>query len=157
MQTEVIHGTVESASVKRSNEKIALYDNIVFRQSDGSERRVETVAVAPAVAAALQPGTQGRFYAYKALDHRGLVAMRTKDGRAAFVMPSGNEKIMMIAALGGLLWLVMVLLTRDAITFLGLAMALFGGFAWWSYRKMRIENRARYDADSGYPQTDRTS
>ena len=101
MAIEVIDGTIVAAVVKRAAAKTVLYDSITIRTTAGSERRLEKVAVAPDVAAALQPGTDGRFYGYKAIDHRGLFAMRTRDGRSAFAIPSGNERIMLMASIVG--------------------------------------------------------
>ena len=44
----------------------------------------------------------------------------------------------------------LMLVMRGGLSFLALALAALGGFAYHSYRKLRIESRARYDADSGY-------
>jgi len=153
MGIEVIDGTVESATVKRTSATLALYDNIVIRTADGSQRRLEKVAVAPDVAAALAAGTAGRFYGYKAIDHRGLFAMRTRDGRAAFAIPSGNERIMLMAAIVGAVGFVVLLLLGKGIGLLALALAVLGGIGWFKYRRTRIEGRARYDADSDYTQS----
>lgn len=150
MDTESIDGTVETATVKSSNAKVSIYESIVFRLADGTERRLEKVAAAPSIAETLQPGVQGRFYAYKTIDHRGLVAVRTKDGRSAYAIPSGNEKIMMIAAIVGLAWVLLMVVTRGGVPVIGLILAVGGGFGFYWYRKTRIESRARYDADSGY-------
>jgi hypothetical protein len=149
MTIEVIDGTIEAAVVKSSSPTVALYDHIVIRTA-GSERRLEKVAVAPDVAAALQPGTDGRFYGYKAIDHRGLFAMRTRDGRSAFAIPSGNERIMLVAAIAGAVGFVVLLLLGKGIGLLALALAVLGGIGYFKYRSTRIEGRARYDADSGY-------
>jgi hypothetical protein len=153
MGIEVIDGTVESAVVKRAGAGLALYDHIVIRTAAGSEQRLEKVAVAPDVAAALQPGTQGRFYGYKAIDHRGLFAMRTTDGRSAFAIPSGNERIMLVAAIAGAIGFVVLLLLGKGIGLLALALAVLGGIGWFKYRSTRIEGRARFDADSDYTQS----
>jgi hypothetical protein len=150
MAIEVIDGTIEAAVVKRSSATLALYDHIVIRTADGSERRLDKVAVAPAVAAALAPGTLGRFYGYKAIDHRGLFAMRTRDGRSAFAIPSGNERIMLMAAIVGAVGFVILLALGKGIGLLALAMAVLGTIGYFKYRGTRIEGRARYDADAGY-------
>ena len=108
--------------------------------------------MAPDVAAALQPGTEGRFYGYKAIDHRGLFAMRTRDGRSAFKIPSGNERIMLMAAVVGAVGFVVLLLLGKGIGLLALAMAVLGGIGYFKYRSTRIEGRARYDSEFGiYP------
>lgn len=152
MTIEVIDGTVEAAVVKRSSATLALYDSITIRTTEGPERRLEKVAVAPEVAAALRPGTEGRFYGYKAIDHRGLFAMRTRDGRSAFAIPSGNERIMLVAAIVGLTGFIVLLLLGKGIGLLALALAILGGIGYFKYRNTRIEGRARFDGDSGYTQ-----
>jgi hypothetical protein len=150
MAIEVIDGTIESATMKRSSATLALYDPIVIRTTDGSERRLDKVAVAPDVAATLEPGTAGRFYGYKAIDHRGLFAVRTSDGRSAFAIPSGNERIMLLMAVAGLAGFVILLLLGKGIGLLSLVLGVLGVFGWLSYRRTRIDGRARYDADAGY-------
>jgi hypothetical protein len=150
MAIEVIDGTIEAAAVKRSSAKVALYDHITIRTTEGAERRLEKVAVAPDVAAALQPGTDGRFYGYKAIDHRGLFGMRTRDGRAAFAIPTGNERIMLVMAIAGAVAFVGFLLMGKGIGLLALILAVLGTVGYFKYRSTRIEARARYDADSEY-------
>lgn len=153
MAIEVIDGTIEAAVVKRSSATTTLYDSITIRTADGSQRRLDKVAAGPDVAAALQPGTEGRFYGYKAIDHRGLFGMRTRDGRAAFTIPTGNERIMLMAAIAGAAGFVVLLLLGKGIGLLALALAVLGGIGWFKYRSTRLEGRARYDADSDYTQS----
>jgi hypothetical protein len=150
MGIEVIDGTIEGAVLKRSSATLAMYDSITIRTADGSERQLAKVAVAPDVAVALQPGTLGRFYGYKAIDHRGLFAMRTSDGRAAFAIPSGNERIMLVAAIVGLAGFVILLLLGKGIGLLALVLGVLGTIGYLKYRRTRIEGRARYDADAGF-------
>ncbi|HYW16529.1 MAG TPA: hypothetical protein VE891_10320 [Allosphingosinicella sp.] len=150
MATEVIDGTIEAATVKRSGAKAVLYDSIVIRTTAGSQQRLEKVAAAPDVAAALQPGTEGRFYGYKAIDHRGLFGFRTRDGRAAFAVPTGNEKIMLVMGIVGVVVFVGSLLFGKGIGLLALILAVLGGIGYFKYRSTRIEARARYDSDSEY-------
>src|SRR5215210_4332471 len=61
--------------MKRATAKVAMYDRIVIRTADGSERQLEKVAVSPSVSGMLEPGTLGRFYGYKAIDPRGGFAI----------------------------------------------------------------------------------
>ena len=149
MAMEIIDGTVQSATVRQSSPAVSIYESIVFTRDDGSERRLNKVAIAPAVAAMMLPGVQGRFYSYTAIDHNGLVAARTRDGRSAYALPSGNEKIMMMAAIVGSAWFA-VRLATGGIAFLALLLAIGGSAGWFAYRRTRIDIRARYDADSGY-------
>jgi hypothetical protein len=150
MAIEVIDGTIEAATVKRSNARVVLYDGLTIRTTAGSERKLEKVAVAPEVAAALKPGTEGRFYGYKAIDHRGLYGIRTRDGRAAFAVPSGNEKIMLAMGIIGLIVLVGSLLLGKGIGLLALIVTVLGAVGYSKYRSDRIQARARFDADSEY-------
>jgi hypothetical protein len=150
MEIEIIDGTVQAAVLKRSSATLALYDHIVIRTADGSERLIDKVAVAPAVREILEPGTHGRFYGYKAIDHRGLFAARTSDGRSAFAIPSGNERIMLVMAVAGLAGFVLLLLIGKGIGLLALVLGVLGVFGYLSYRRTRIQGRARYDADAGY-------
>lgn len=149
MAVETIDGTVQGATVRRSNAKVAIYESVVFTRDDGSEHRLDKVAVAPAVAAMLQPGVQGRFYTYSAIDHNGVVAARTRDGRSAYAIPSGNERIFMIAAIAGVAWSVIRLAT-GGVPWLALVLGIGGSVGWFVYRRTRIETRTRYEADSGY-------
>lgn len=152
MSIEVIDGTIGAAVLKRSNATLALYESITIRTTDGPEIQLDKVAVAPEVAAALQHGTEGRFYGYKAIDHRGLFAMRTRDGRSAFAIPSGNERIMLVAAIVGWVGFVVLLLAGKGLGLLALAVGVLGTIGYLKYRKTRIEGRARFDADAGYTQ-----
>lgn len=148
MDIEIIDGTVAEAVISRSNGKVILYKALAFDLADGSQRTLENVAVAPTVDAAIVPGTQGRFYAYKAIDHRGLLAMRCSDGRAAFAMPSGNERIMLIVTIVGFASLIVVLVARGALTILGLLLAVGGSIGYGWYRQLRTKGKAAYDADA---------
>jgi hypothetical protein len=149
MAIEVIDGTIEAAVVKRSGAKVVLYDSITIRTTAGSERRLEKVAVAPEVASALQAGADGRFYGYKAIDHRGLFGMRTRDGRSAFAVPTGNERIMLVMAIVGLVVFVGSLTLGKGIGLLAVILTVLGAVGYFKYRSTRIEARARFDADEG--------
>lgn len=153
MAIEVIDGTIEAAVVKRSTAATTLYDSITIRTADGSQRRLEKVAAAPDVAAALQPGTEGRFYGYKAIDHRGLFGMRTRDGRSAFAIPTGNERIMLMMAIVGLGGAVILFALGKGLGLLALVLGVLGVIGCLKYRSTRIEGRARFDADSEYTQS----
>ena len=150
MAIEVIDGTIETATIKRSSSQTALYEIITIRTADSTER-LEKVAVAPAVGEALKPGTSGRFYGYKAFDHRGLFGMRTSDGRSAFAIPTGNERIMLMAAIVGFAsFVILLLLMGNGLGLFGLVLGVLGTIGYVSYRRTRLEARARYDADAGY-------
>ncbi|HEX8306914.1 MAG TPA: hypothetical protein VF645_00670 [Allosphingosinicella sp.] len=150
MGIEVIDGMIEAAVVKKSTAKVTLFDSITIRASDGSQRRLDKVAAAPEVAAALQPGTDGRFYAYKAIDHRGVFGLRTRDGRSAFAPPTGNERIMLVAAIAGLVGLFVLLALGKGIGLLAVIVGAVGAIGYFKYRSDRIGARARFDSDTEY-------
>lgn len=150
MAIEIIDGTIGAAIVKKKGPNTILYESITIRNTAGEDIQLDKVAVAPEVAVALQHGTEGRFYAYKAIDHRGLFAMRTRDGRSAFSIPTGNERIMLLAAVVGLVGFVIFLIAGKGVGLLALAAGGLGTVGYFKYRKTRLEGRARFDADSGY-------
>ncbi|HEU0097815.1 MAG TPA: hypothetical protein VFQ67_03480 [Allosphingosinicella sp.] len=150
MGIEVIDGTVGDAIVKKKAATTILYESITIKTTEGPEIQLDKVAVAPEVAAALQPGTEGRFYGYKAIDHRGLFGMRTRDGRSAFAIPTGNEQIMMMMTFAGLGAFIVFVLLGKPVALLALALGGLGAFAYFKYRSTRMEGRARFDADSDY-------
>jgi hypothetical protein len=150
MGVEVIDGTIESAAVRKSGASTVIYDSITIRTTAGTERRLEKVAVAPAVAAALTPGTEGRFYGYKAIDHRGLLGIRVRGGRAQFALPTGNENIMLMATFAGLGAFIVLLLLGKGVALLAAIASLLGLIGYLKYRRTRLDGRARYDADSDY-------
>ena len=150
MGLEVIDGTVEAAALKRATAKVAMYDSIVIRTADGSERRLEKVAVSPSVTGMLEPGTLGRFYGYKAIDHRGLFGVRTRDGRSAFAIPTGNEKLMLMMAIVGLGGFAVMLVFGAKLGLLSLVLGVLGVIGSIRYRRDRLAARARFDGDSGY-------
>lgn len=154
MAIEIIDGRIVSLVVKRSHAKVTLYKAMIFDVNDGKQRTLENVAIAPAVNKAIYCGAQGRFYTYKAIDHGGLMAVRRDDGIAAFEMPGGNERILLIAAIAGLGLLIVLLASGSNFKFLALlfALASFFGNRW--YRLMRTEGKMRFDADSASPNGD---
>ncbi|HEX8482314.1 MAG TPA: hypothetical protein VF650_10455 [Allosphingosinicella sp.] len=150
MAIEIIDGTIGAAIIKKKGANTILYESITIKTTAGPDIQLDKVAVAPEVAAALQHGTEGRFYAYKAIDHRGLFAMRTRDGRSAFSIPTGNERIMLLAAIVGLVGFLVLLLAGKGLGMLALLVGVLGATGYFKYRNTRLEGRARFDADSEY-------
>jgi hypothetical protein len=57
---------------------------------------------------------------------------------------------MLVAAIVGAVGFVVLLLLGKGIGLLALVLGVLGTLGYWSYRRTRIEGRARYDADAGY-------
>ena len=153
MGLEVIDGTVEAATPPKSNGKRVIYKNITFRLADGTERRFGNLVVAPSVAEMLQPGSTGRFYGYSAIDHKGMFAARTQNGRSDFIIPSGNERNMKMMMIVGALAFAVTLFARNGIMFLAVIVGIAGAIGYVRYRKTRLEAQTRYNADAGYAAT----
>jgi hypothetical protein len=161
MSIEVIDGTIETAIVKRSDATLVLYECIVIRTVNGLERRLAEVEVAPEVAEMLKPRIGGRFYASRTNDQRGLLAVRTSDGRAAFAIPSDSERFMLVTAIAGYAGFALLMLlgwglglllsiVLGVLALLSLTLSVLSLLGSESCRQTRIEGQARYDADAEY-------
>lgn len=147
MQVETIKGRVASFVIGSTNEKVTKYKSLVFDLPSGLQRTLENIVVARVVNAAIVPGTEGRFYAYRGINHVGLMAMRCKDGRHAFAIPSGEERIMLGLIIAGFCVLIGVFAARGTLSNPGLLMAIGGSVAYAVLRLIRMTVRAAYDAD----------
>lgn len=149
MATGTIDGTVEQATVRRGGRGQTIYSEIRIRRDDGTVETLPKHVAASGLASALQPGSSGRFYTYKAIDHKGLSGFRGQDGRAIFAFPRTNEYLfvtliainaaVIVAGLAvfGDVWILPVLV---------IALCVFG---WVFARKTHAEAQQRFDADGG--------
>jgi hypothetical protein len=150
MTVSTIEGTLEAANLKRRAKSVSVYDSILFRRADGSERRLGKTMVANAVADALQPGARGRFYLYSAIDHKGLHGLRTAAGAAIHEFPGSNERLMLVVLVINLVLLIGRFLVEGMVWFLPLGLVVMAGILYPLYRKTRTESRRQFDSDSGY-------
>jgi hypothetical protein len=151
MSVAAIDGTLEAASLKRKVRNISVYDSIVIRRDGGGEERLGKTIVGNPVADALQPGTRGRFYTYASIDHKGMHAVRTADGKAVYDFPQNNEKLMLVVLAVNLIWLVGGILLDGRARYFPLALVVLAAIVYPLYRKTRLECRRQFDADSSVP------
>src|SRR5689334_9581920 len=153
MATSTIDGTIEEAVIRRRRAKGGFYDRIKFRLDDGSTRTWTKLHVMNNVGDLLLPGTRGRFYGYRAMDHRGLSGVRTDDGKEAF----GFNRINEYAGLG--IAIVNILLTilyhsvledvSDFARIIAAVLAVAGIPMFILYRQTRLEAENAYNSDAG--------
>lgn len=147
MSVAAIDGTLEAANLKRKVRNISVYDRIVIRRDGGGEERLGKTMVSNPVADTLQPGTRGRFYTYASIDHKGLHGVRTAD-KAVYDFPQNNEKLMLVVLALNLVWLIGGIFYDGRARYLPLALVLLAAIVWPLYRKVRLETRQQFEADS---------
>ena len=82
MAVSIIDGTIEEVELKRRRKLGTVYRRgSCSGFADGSTKTWAKAVVWNNVADRLKPGTQGRFYLYTAIDHRGIHGVRTADGK----------------------------------------------------------------------------
>lgn len=148
MAVSVIDGTIEAASKHSSKRKYALYNSIDIRGRDGASHRLDKVLAAGEVAAALTPGTTGRFYVTEGLGQKGIHGVRLDDGRAFYDHFNNMELIFMIGALAGLFMLIILLAGASGAMITPVILGVFLAIGWFLSRKMRLEGRQQFDTDA---------
>ncbi|HEY5711153.1 MAG TPA: hypothetical protein VIT38_04585 [Allosphingosinicella sp.] len=149
MAVSTIDGTIEEAVIKSSRMNLRVYKQIRFRLRDGSETIVAKPIADAKVAALLQPGTSGRFYMFKAPDHKGFHGVRDDQGHAVYEFPRNNEKLMLI-----------VMIVATIVSGLLLTFGLFSGWMiialgisipfYFILKSLRTKAQQQYDSDGGY-------
>jgi hypothetical protein len=150
MATSTIDGTIEEAVLRRRRAKVGVYDRILFRLDDGSTKTWTKAVVMNNVGDLLTPGTRGRFYAFSAIDHRGISGVRTDDGREAFGVSRVNENAGIGIAIAMTLVTVMYVTLLNKISFLCLILAILGMPMYFLYRQTRLDAEKAFQADAGY-------
>ena len=150
MGTSTIDGVVEAVWLKKRRSKLAVYDKIPFRLADGSERTVGKSIVGAKVADRLVPGTSGRFYLYKAIDHKGLHGIRDARGAAVCDFPRVNETAMLVVVLINAVWLVLAAVLAGMLPVLPLILIAVGVPLLLLYGHSRREAVRQFEADRSY-------
>jgi hypothetical protein len=149
MGVSMIDGTLEEVHLKTARRNLRIYKELKFRLPDGSERIVAKAVVDADVAALLLPGTRGRFYLYKQIDHGGIHGVRTSDGQAVHKFPKNNELAMVAVGVIGLFLLVLNL-SMDRLSIWGVLCVLLGFPGYFLYRGTRLNAGEQFAADNGY-------
>jgi hypothetical protein len=149
MGISTIDGTLEEAHLKTARRNLRIYKELKFRLADGSEQIVAKSVVDAEVAALLLPGTRGRFYLYKQIDHGGIHGVRTSDGQAVHKFPKNNELAMVAVGVIGL-FLLILNLSMDRLSIWGVLCVLLGFPGYFLYRGTRLSAGEQFAADNGY-------
>ena len=148
MSVSILDGTLESVAATKRGRIVRLKD-VTLRKTDGSEESLPGLTVAtPKVAEALKPGLEGRFYLFKALDHKGIHAVRPKGGATVMAFPRTNETLMAILFVINVVWVAATVALRDGVPLLGVGLMVFTAVLFFLYRATRIEAEAQVAADN---------
>jgi hypothetical protein len=149
MAVSTIDGILEEAVVKRSFARVISYERLRFRLADGGEKVLTRIVAEKGLAEHLQPGTRGRFYLFKVIDHQGVCGLRDASGGAWFAFIKGAENGMLISIIVGTAALVLSVLLRTWITSWAVISLLIGLPMFILYRTARLEAERRFAADEG--------
>jgi hypothetical protein len=149
MAVSTIDGTLEEAVVKRSFARVISYDRLRFRLADGREQVLNRIVAEKGLAEHLQPGTRGRFYIFKVIDHQGVCGLRDGSGGAWFAFIKGAENGMLISTIVGATALLLSVLLRTWITSWAVISLLIGVPMFILYRGARVEAERRFADDAG--------
>lgn len=153
MSVSIIDGSVESVDLRRARGGLSIVRSIVFQQDGVGPRTIRNAVVTDSIAAELAPGTRGRFYIYNAFDLKGVHGVRTADGRDIYGFPGNNQKIFLILAIVNILWIALIITTRDAVPMLGVALLILAVVGYIFMGKGRREAQAQFEGDAGYRST----
>ena len=149
MAVSTIDGTLEEAVVKRSYARVIAYERLRFRLAGGGEEVVTKIVAEKGLAEQLKPGTRGRFYLFKVVDHKGVCGLRDASGGAWFAFIKGAENGMLISIAVGATALLLSLLLRTWLTSWAVICLLIGVPMFILYRGARVEAERRFAEDSG--------
>lgn len=150
MSVSAVDGTLEAVDLRRKTRQLSVYNSLIFRLADGGEMRLAKAVVANQVAAALEPGTRGRFYLYKSIDQKGIHGVRAADGTSVHVFPRVNERLMLMVLIINAILLVGRILIDGSLWLLPLGLVVMGAIVYPLYRKTRVESERQFHGDSGY-------
>ena len=149
MAVSTIDGTLEEAVVKRSFARVISYEKLRFRLAGGGEQVLTRIVAEKGLAERLQPGTRGRFYLFKVIDHQGICGLRDGSGGAWFAFIKGAENGMLISIAVGGTALLLSLLLRTWLTSWAVICLLIGVPMYILYHNARREAERRFAADAG--------
>jgi hypothetical protein len=147
MAVSTIDGTLESAVLKRVRGKVRVYERLTFKLADGSAKSIAKAIVHQDVAAALVPGTTGRFYLFTTIDQRGVHGVRDDKGHSVFAYSKMNETAMLWTT-GISVLLVLIWLLQDKLSILGVILFVLSIPGYFLYRKVRLEAERQFQADN---------
>ena len=148
MAVSIIDGTLESVTVKRKASRVWRLHDLTFRNDQGVETRLDGMCVVtPQIGAALQPGVSGRFYVFRAIDNKGIHAIRSPEGSVLMKFPRSNEQLMGVLFVINLVVAAAMFAIDGRLSWLTIALIPFTSILWFLYRSTRKEAEAQVIAD----------
>ena len=151
MAVSIIDGTIEAMVLKRVRQNVRVYERIDFRLDGGGTSSITKAVVEAKVAERLEPGVSGRFYLYKAIDHRGIHGLRDKEGRALFGFSSMNERAMLVTIAIGTVLTILYVALLDKISLWGPLLVVLGVPGYFLYRSTRVDAESQFRGDNPGP------
>ena len=148
MGVSTIDATIVEAEPGRRAARVRFFKKIVFRLDDGTTRTVAKAVVHSSLAGHLQPGAQGRFYLFTAIDHRGLHGFRDRKGGAFFHFPKNNEVLTLFMTIIMGLWVGGALVAVGGLPVLATIFLILGIPAYILFRQTRIQAQRQFEADN---------
>ncbi len=149
MSVSIIDGTIESADLKRATGKARIYRGIVIRRADGRAEEVRKPIVHADLAAYVEPGTSGRFYLFKSIDHRGIHGVRPQGGDPVFRYPRTNELLGMGVTLFTAIWIAISLSALGGLPIFALLAFVIGLVVWVVNWQLRRSAERQFAGDNG--------
>jgi hypothetical protein len=150
MSVSIIDGTITDAVPGRRAWGVRFFKRLDFRLADGSTTSVTRAMVHSDLAGKLQPGTSGRFYLFKAYDHRGLHGYRDEQGRGCFHFPRNNEIVLAVVMVPVALWVFYVLFAWAGLPIFWTILLALGIASLIHYRHVRHEAERQFSADGAH-------
>ncbi len=150
MATSIIDGTLVDCVTGRSKPgKFTIYKSLTFERADGSTEVLKKQVVRADIADLLKPGVKGRFYTFTALDLKGIHGVRLENGASAYSYHTGNLTLFPILGALNIAWIVLMMLTRDAVPMLGVLVLGLVTVGYFITRRSITETREQFDGDDG--------
>lgn len=150
MGVSIIDGTIEEVELKRRRKLASVYSRIQFRLADGSSKTWGKSVVWNNVADKLRPGTQGRFYLYTAIDHRGVHGVRTADGTEVYGFGRVNEYASIGVFVVSALTVAFSIMAIGDAPLLATILLVLSVPMYLLYRNTRVQAERQFQADAGY-------
>lgn len=155
MSVSHVDGKVLAAPVKFNRKGVVRFDHIELERPDGRTERIGKPVVAAEVAELIAPGAEGRFYAYKVLDVKGIHGVRLADGTERYAYPGNNAVIFLVVLVISVAWLALRIFDRGDVPLLGVLMFVLGAVGFFFTRSNRAETKRQFDGDREGPRMTR--
>ncbi len=149
MSVSIIDGIIESADLKRATGKMRVYRSIIIRRTNGQTEEVKKPIVHADLGPLVEPGTSGRFYLFKSIDHRGIHAVRPQGGTPVLRYPRSNELIGMGLTIFTALWIAFSLHFLDGFSIFALPGFVIGLMVWVVNWQLRRSAERQFADDNG--------